>query len=154
MLDAESALSELSDLLICPNCSGAYDEPKVLPCGQIVCTECIAIILYRINKTCKEFKCLLCTDYHKLPMGAKMEFPTCEPLLKLIKKRSTTLNKDLKSNLAGLWNKMNQLKKDVNCGNETDFFQIKLNNFSILIFVLKRWWLDKRILWKSKELSA
>lgn len=138
MLDAESALSELSDLLICPNCSGAYDEPKVLPCGQIVCTECIAIILYRINKTCKEFKCLLCTDYHKLPMGAKMEFPTCEPLLKLIKKRSTTLNKDLKSNLAGLWNKMNQLKKDVNCGNETDFFQIKLNNFSILIFVLKR----------------
>ena len=129
MLNVESAFSELSDLLICPNCSGAYDEPKVLPCGQIVCTKCIAIILYRINKTCKEFKCLLCTDYHKLPVGTKMEFPTCEPLLKLVRKRSNTLAKDLKSHLAGLRGKLDQLKKDVCCGNVTSFFEIISLNF-------------------------
>ena len=110
--------NELSEFLKCPNCRNEYDEPKILPCGKIVCTECIAILLYRINKTSKQFKCLLCTDYHTLPKGS--QFPTCEPLVKLIKKCSSedqtshgcSLNDTLKMNLKNIKTKMNQLKKD------------------------------------------
>jgi hypothetical protein len=115
MLDQENLLS---DLLNCPNCKSLYDEPNVLPCGKIVCTACLKVILYRINKTCKQFKCLLCTDYHNLPRDNK--FPICEPLLRLIKKQSSEdqsnrceLSAALKLNLQSLKTKMNQLKKTV-----------------------------------------
>lgn len=119
MLDQES---DLSELLSCPNCKRIYDEPNILPCGKIVCKECVKIILYKINKTSKQFKCLLCTDYHQLPKAS--QFPICEPLVKMIKKHATELysnncqlNQNLTQNMKRIKSQVNQLKKDMLNGN-------------------------------------
>jgi hypothetical protein len=117
MYDEENSLSEA---LICPNCNSPYDEPKILPCGKIVCNECIAIIICRNNKACKKFKCL-CDQSHQLP--PKGEFPTCGPLLKLIQKRMDSnsrlnLSQCLKENIGKLKAKMNEYTKDIYSGTD------------------------------------
>ena len=129
MLEQEN---ELSELLNCQNCSCTFDEPKILPCGKIVCTDCISIILHRINKTQKDFKCLLCLNYHELPKGNI--FPTCDPLVNLCKKRSSRMQTNrcelteiLKNNLKNMKSKMNQLKKEI-CNGK--YF---INNLTFLI---------------------
>ena len=111
----------MSDILNCPNCKKIYDEPKMLPCGKVVCTDCLSIILYKVNRTSKEFKCLLCTEYHSLPKSGK--FPTCEPLMNLIRKKPNDIFRcealeNLRSNLKQIQHEVVLLKKDMNNGNE------------------------------------
>ncbi len=120
-------MNDLNDLLKCPNCNSFYDTPNVLPCGKTICTSCLKIILYKINKTCKQFKCFLCTDYHSLPKDNK--FPVCEPLLRLSKKRSNEdylnrceLSATLKANLNNVKTKMNLLKKSMWTGKDLSDF--------------------------------
>jgi len=56
--------NEVNNLLNCKKCDGRLDEPKILPCGNNICSHCISSI--QVNKY-NEFECLVCKDKHEMP---------------------------------------------------------------------------------------
>lgn len=46
--------SKINDILNCENCENRLDEPRMLPCGKIICTECASML--EIDKN--SFKCI------------------------------------------------------------------------------------------------
>ncbi len=55
--------NEVNNLLNCKKCDGRLDEPKILPCGNNICSYCAASI--KING--KQYDCLVCSGEHKMP---------------------------------------------------------------------------------------
>ena len=49
--------------LLCSNCEGRLDIPKILPCGETICSLCESSI--QIND--QIFDCLICKEKHKMP---------------------------------------------------------------------------------------
>ena len=49
--------------LLCKNCKGKLDIPKILPCGETICSLCETSI--QVND--QIFDCLVCKDKHKMP---------------------------------------------------------------------------------------
>ena len=74
--------SQIEELLKCPHCQNRYDEPRILPCGQAVCNQCIHVILNQMQQNEASFKCLLCDEFH-----AKSTFPVNRSLMAIIKKQ-------------------------------------------------------------------
>ena len=66
--------SEINNILNCPMCQARYDEPKILPCGQIICSYCVANLD-------KEFNCSFCSKVHVVPNES---FQTCVLISKLL----------------------------------------------------------------------
>lgn len=60
--------NQVNNFLNCPNCKIRYNEPKVLPCGNIICNRCI-------SKLDKIFKCKHCLLAHLKPDDG---FPSSE----------------------------------------------------------------------------
>jgi len=56
-------LNKIGDLLDCKNCEVRLDEPRLLPCGNSICSYCVSSI--QVNKD-KEFECLVCHEKHKM----------------------------------------------------------------------------------------
>ena len=57
--------SEINEELLCPICAEVYSDPRLLPCGETVCNECIAKLEKSDRKN--EIKCSLCDDLHPIP---------------------------------------------------------------------------------------
>jgi hypothetical protein len=55
--------NEVNKLLNCKKCDGRLDEPKILPCGNSICSYCAASI--KLNG--KQYDCLVCREQHKMP---------------------------------------------------------------------------------------
>ena len=66
--------NEINNTLNCPMCEIRYEEPKQLPCGQIICNYCV-------SKLDKEFNCSFCLKNHQIPTES---FPTCDLISKLL----------------------------------------------------------------------
>jgi hypothetical protein len=49
--------------LLCSNCEGKLDIPKILPCGETICSLCEKSI--QVNN--QMFDCLVCKDKHEMP---------------------------------------------------------------------------------------
>ncbi len=63
------------DLTVCLNCDKKFIEPKVLPCGNIICENCV----FEINKTPRKvFNCLFCAQEHNMVD----DMPTCQQIKK------------------------------------------------------------------------
>jgi hypothetical protein len=54
---------EVDNALLCQQCEGRLDIPKILPCGKTICSLCEITI--RIND--KMFDCMLCKEKHEMP---------------------------------------------------------------------------------------
>jgi hypothetical protein len=52
-----------NELLLCKHCEGRLVEPKLLPCGETICSLCEASI--QVND--RIFECLVCKDKHDMP---------------------------------------------------------------------------------------
>jgi len=71
----------VNTLLDCRNCGGRLDEPKLLLCGNSICTVCAS----SIQVTNNEFQCLVCNDKHDMPKNglplnnALKELLSCTP---------------------------------------------------------------------------
>jgi hypothetical protein len=39
------------------------DEPRILPCGNSICSHCVSTIQLKENK---KFQCLVCCESHKM----------------------------------------------------------------------------------------
>ena len=51
--------------LICPICSEKFHDPRILPCGQSACNECVSN--FKVTDQKKEIKCTLCNENHCIP---------------------------------------------------------------------------------------
>ncbi len=55
--------NQVNDALICINCEGRLEEPKMLPCGETICSFCVS----SFNIVDKMFDCVLCKQKHDMP---------------------------------------------------------------------------------------
>ncbi len=55
---------QVNNFLSCKNCEGRLDKPRILPCGNSICSFCISSIHLKENK---EFQCLVCNELHEMP---------------------------------------------------------------------------------------
>ena len=55
--------NELNTMLLCKKCNGRLNEPRILPCGESVCSYCVSTIQVQENK----FNCLICSKKHTMP---------------------------------------------------------------------------------------
>jgi hypothetical protein len=72
--------NQINDILLCEQCKGRLDLPKILPCGKTVCSFCAPLNLLS-NTVDNKFDCLVCKNKHEVP---KYGFPNNEALLKLL----------------------------------------------------------------------
>ena len=111
--------NQIDENLICPNCNEKFIEPKMLPCGETICNNCITVITK--NKK-DEFECPLCEEKHDLP--SNKNFPTNKTVLKILKKQPkeiehSDLIKNFKKSLNLMVEKVNEYENIVN-DNGTD----------------------------------
>jgi len=55
--------NEIIDILKCSKCKLNLDEPKILECGQTVCSSCLQLM--HVNN--KKYRCIVCNDQHVMP---------------------------------------------------------------------------------------
>ena len=55
---------KISNALSCKKCHERLDEPRILPCGDSICTKCLSTIKIK-NK--QVFDCIVCKKQHIMP---------------------------------------------------------------------------------------
>jgi hypothetical protein len=55
--------NQINEALLCINCEGKLEEPKILPCGETICSFCVTSLKI-VNKM---FDCLVCKEKHEMP---------------------------------------------------------------------------------------
>jgi hypothetical protein len=55
---------QINNVLNCKKCTGRFEEPKILPCGNSIYSHCVSSIQTKENK---EFQCLVCDELHDMP---------------------------------------------------------------------------------------
>lgn len=98
---------KVNNELDCPNCKDRYDEPKILPCGCLICNYCITTLTIT-----NELKCPQCNTNHQIPESG---FTTCQTINKLLNQKPeiSKAKQDLKSNLEQMTNKLKQAEFDL-----------------------------------------
>jgi hypothetical protein len=96
----------MDDLIICPKCRRIYEMPRLLPCGETICSNCILKSQVDTNF----LKCVMCKSIHEIPLNG---FPINKQTLKLIDRVKTKNEIDedvnrIEKNLLALKNKMFQ----------------------------------------------
>ena len=56
--------NKVNNALLCKQCEGRLDIPKILPCGETICSYCEISIQVNENNM---FDCLVCKDKHEMP---------------------------------------------------------------------------------------
>ena len=54
--------NQVNDALLCIHCEGRLSKPKILPCGETICSLCET----NIQTIDKMFECLVCKKIHKM----------------------------------------------------------------------------------------
>jgi len=68
---------KINEILNCNKCQEKLDDPKILPCGDYICSRCVSSIYVNNNK----FQCIVCNELHIMP---EKGLPTSKKLLTLI----------------------------------------------------------------------
>ena len=55
-------IDSINNTLVCSSCSQVYDLPKLLPCGNTICTKCERLMLHKNDNG--RYVCSLCGDVH------------------------------------------------------------------------------------------
>jgi hypothetical protein len=76
--------NEINDILLCQQCQGRLEGPKILPCGETICSFCVSSIQTNLNV----FNCLVCKQQHEMP---KNELPDNIIALKLLSAKQTKI---------------------------------------------------------------
>ena len=75
-------VNKIDDVISCRKCSEKLDEPRILPCGDAVCSRCVLAI--HVSNT--QFACILCEKKHIMPHEG---LPISKNLLELIELKPT-----------------------------------------------------------------
>lgn len=104
---------DISNELICPKCLIKYRDPRVLPCGESLCNDCILDLVKRDKP---EIDCVICHETHQLPTIGNREFPKNVFIMKLLAKKSHEigrgkLSEELKLKLKEINDKSEKLEQ-------------------------------------------
>jgi hypothetical protein len=107
---------EIDQELMCPSCLQKLQSPRILPCGDSICFECILIDK---NKT-ELCKCPVCNEIHKIDVNS---LPRIKILEKLLNKKPTEIDviktfKTLKEKLEVLSSNRDKLERYLNFPHE------------------------------------
>jgi hypothetical protein len=107
---------QLSKKLMCPKCSQRFDEPRMLPCANLICQRCISVIKDSIILNSNKFTCPLCNDHHDFPRNSL--FPVCKQIKDLLLQEPKEVYRGvqteaLKSNLSEIRTKISDLDSDI-----------------------------------------
>ena len=107
-------LKKVNDELNCSKCNERLDEPRILPCGDTVCSQCVTLI--QINN--ERFDCILCVKSHKI---AEEGLPINKKLLALLSMQPTEVSRSqaaesLKKALIDIEKNVTSLKYGANNG--------------------------------------
>jgi hypothetical protein len=78
--------NQINTVINCTKCNERLDEPRLLPCGNSVCTFCVE----SIKVTDREFQCLTCDDKHEMP---KNGLPVIKGLAKILSFSSVNVSR-------------------------------------------------------------
>ena len=79
--------SQVNNFLNCKKCEGRLDEPKLLPCGNSICSQCVSLIQLT---NYREFECLVCQDKHEMP---KNGLPISKALVDILSIKSLDVSR-------------------------------------------------------------
>ena len=113
--------NQILTVLNCAKCLKEFDEPRLLPCGNTVCNNCITSLTVAKNPNTNIFDCAMCLEEHLLPAKG---FPLNKSLLTLIEQKPKEVYRgrvveEFKQNLEAIYNKNELLKSDLNNGEDT-----------------------------------
>ena len=144
---------QLSKKLVCPNCNRRFDEPKMLPCANLICQRCIETISETLGSHLSKFTCPLCGDYHDFP--SNKSFPVCKPIKELLSQQprevyrgahaeslklilnqvrtnASELDGDINASLNQIKQRFQLLRKEVNQATESAYKHIKESNLTMI----------------------
>jgi hypothetical protein len=76
---------DINELLNCQQCKKRFEDPRVLSCGESICSNCLVELIGQQSVNLKgKLKCCYCTKEHVVPEEG---FPTSKHLEKLLTKR-------------------------------------------------------------------
>jgi len=78
--------NQVTDVLLCQICECRLDIPKILPCGENICSLCEKNI--QVND--QMFDCLVCKEKHKMPENGLI---INKPLLKILTAKLTRVSR-------------------------------------------------------------
>ena len=55
--------NKIKQVLSCKKCNQLLDEPKILPCGETICSKCQSML--QIDET-NHFDCIICSNKHTI----------------------------------------------------------------------------------------
>ncbi len=116
-LQSEAILSSRATILTCKNCQKGIDEPRILPCGFTICSNCYSKI--RVKDSL--FTCILCKEEHVMPEKGLPISHSLSELISLQPIEETQTKKDinsLKESLAETKTIINFLSSGVNSSND------------------------------------
>lgn len=58
---------QVNKALICSHCSKKFVDPRILPCGETYCHNCILDLVFIHNSNDQTFKCTSCQSTHQNP---------------------------------------------------------------------------------------
>jgi hypothetical protein len=76
---------DVANVIKCGICSQTYKDPRLLPCGESACHECIIDSILRNQE--KQFECVFCKEIHQ-PCYKNSEFYPNKGLYKLVEKKA------------------------------------------------------------------
>jgi hypothetical protein len=107
---------DVDEAIICGMCDNIYKDPRVLPCGESACHECIELLIK--SDTNKEFLCNFCQKTHTYL--EKEGFISNCALMKLLKAKAETVYRNAK---------VEELKKKlVDIKSKCEEFKLSLEN--------------------------
>lgn len=103
--------SQIRSNLVCRNCKQTYDEPKLLPCGETICNNCITLLIRKNQEEKPCIKCVFCEDFHPVPENG---FTTNKLILKLLNEQPSEVYRgknaeELKDSLKNIENLANNI---------------------------------------------
>ena len=73
--------NQVNKLFICQKCNQKYDVPRLLPCGETICSYCVEIIELTNSN---EIKCPMCEVNHVKPSNG---FPLNKAIFNLMNEK-------------------------------------------------------------------
>jgi len=78
--------NQVNNILICQHCQAQLERPKILPCGETICSFCVSSIQINLNL----FDCLVCKQQHEMP---KNGLPDNRIALKMLSVKPTKVSR-------------------------------------------------------------
>lgn len=125
--------SQLEKLLYCSKCRDRFDEPRILPCGNLICQRCIQDIQNLVGiLDDSEFHCQICSHFHDFPKIKS--FPLCQQVVEFLSiEPKQTPHNYVYITLKSIEDKLNQLDKDEVDSHEINDYLLKLQAHVIKI---------------------